>query len=244
MTTPGQTPPPGANTSTSHPYAYGQNLTEGLVRGIIKAGPVGAFEAGEVELDDNVKQPIQDLIDDVSLLAGVSAYGAAYMTANIWNINNQPVLPFSTQIGPNKLVDIAPGGPGSETYGELRGYDPGLWQVHFATRAEGTPYTGDPWAGVNMYIDIYDTASHILFSYNPKTVSDPGGAETTLCNTYSFVVPETVHHFDVWLTCYSHRWRRFSGGASWSILALRRISVDVEFATDPPDSVPDGNDPP
>jgi len=244
VTTPGQPRPDSAFSHDNHPNNYGRTLTEGQIREIGKGGVIDSYEAGELELDTQVKIPIQTLIDDVDLLEGVPAYGAAYMSANIWNINNQPMLPFSTQIGPNKLVDIAPAGPGSLTYGELRGYDPGLWVVHFATRAEGTPYSGDDWAGVNMYIDVYDTASHILFSYNPKTVQNPGGSESTLCNTYSFVVPEVVHHFDVWMTCFSHKWRKFTGGAAWSILSLRRISVDVDHDDDPDDTVPDGNDPP
>jgi hypothetical protein len=240
--TPGQDQP--SNSYGTNNFNTADNWTEASIRSFGKADVLDSYEGGETELDIQIKQPIQDLIDDVDLLNGVSAYGAAYMSANIWNINNEPILPFSTQIGPNKLVDIAPDGPGSLSYGELRGYDEGLWQVHFATRAEGTPYSGDDWAGVNMYIDIYDSPSHILFSYNPKTVQSPGTSEATLCNTYSFVVPESVHHFDVWMTCFSHKWRKFTGGAAWSILALRRISIDVDHDDDPDDTVPDGNDPP
>lgn len=220
--------------------------SEASAKSAMTGAVLGAYIDLEDEVDVQIKIPrdeqaelINSLINDVSLLEGVPAYGAVYQSFNIWIINNNPILPFNSKIGPAKLVDVL-GAAGSTTTGGLRGYDPGLWNITVQTYADSTPYTGNPWVALDLYVLVYDSSNTEIMGYQTLTVEYAADGETSLATNFSFVIPSSVDHFDCYVRCRSARWRRISGGTRFSIMSLRRISVDVANTSTSP-TVPDGN---
>lgn len=239
--TPNQSAPEGSYTVTDHPYNYGQDHTESTILSIAGSGITPSYEAAEVELDQQVKTPINDLINDVNLLNGVPAYASAYMSYNIWVVNDAPIMPFNAQIGPNKKVDVI--APGATDDGGMLAYDPGLWVVDVQTMGNGTGFTGDPWIAMDMTISVYDgpdDQNDFLFDYLYSTQQYAADFPSAIPQRYSFVIPMEVDHFTVKVQCLSARWRQFLGGTQWSMMTLRRVSVDVDNESFD-ETVPDGN---
>lgn len=205
------------------------NLFGGIASAIggLLGGSFSPDGPGAVQAIEHLSATTQALIDDIELLNGVPAYGAAYQS---WNIiadatTNYKTLPFNAAIGPRKRVDII--FPNSKTDGGLVGYDPGLWEVSVITQqAAMPPFTGSGLIEVKLQIDVFDSPSHILFSYNLQTNADDS-LDSTTAFTYPFVVPSNVHHFDVRVKAYAGAVRAFRGGTRYSGLWLRRISEDV-----------------
>jgi hypothetical protein len=186
-------------------------------------------------LDDHTAQ-INLLTNDINLLNGVPAYGAVYMSYNIWVVNNNPVMPFNAQLGPAKRVTVQ--GTGSTTDGRLRGVDPGLWQFSGFMHGGTTSFTGAGGMRMDMWVDIYDDDG-LMLSYvqSPIQDADPDGA---ISHNYMFVVPEGLTYFDAYIRGYSTAWRQFRGGTRYSSMSLLRISEDVDNVVTAP-TVPDGN---
>lgn len=241
MTTPGlPAAPDGAWVIGSD---YGSGIDPDSVLPMVTGQQLDTFE----EANDNMTSEYTDVLgnhaaqinsltSDIELLSGIPAYGAAYMTYNIWVVNNNPRMPFNGQLGPSKRVTVE--GAGSTTDGRLRGIDPGLWQMSAFIHGNSTSFTGSGAMRMDMCVDIYGEDGLMLqYIQSPVQDADPDGSIT---NSYMFVVPFGVTYFDAYVRAFSVAWRQFRGGTRFSALSLLRISEDVDNATPDPE-VPDGN---
>jgi hypothetical protein len=238
--------PPGAYTIGGNGpggQKWGQGFSGDQILGLLTNGIKGAVNNSRQQHQDAVIDPalamdarVQQLIDDVDLLNGVPAYGAAYQTWNIWTNLSRPLLPFNGQIGPTKRVDLIT--PGNKLDGGLVGYDPGLWEVSVIAYSETSvvPFTGS--YSVEMEIKVWDTPTHENFKYPVEAHADDQ-SQSTMAFTYPFVIPEGTSRFDVKLYATSVGNRRFMGGVKYSGMWLRRISQDTGVR--PPATVQDGN---
>ncbi|MBF6085234.1 hypothetical protein IU485_28090 [Nocardia cyriacigeorgica] len=244
MTTPGlPQAPDGAWVIGSD---YGSTIDPDSVLPSITGQTLEVFEEAQENMHgqyndrlDSHAALINSLTNDIELLNGIPAYGAAYMSYNIWVVSDNPIMPFNAQLGPAKRVTVL--GAGSTTDGRLRGIDPGLWQMSAFVHGDVTSYTGNGAMRMDMCVDVYNDAGLMLqYIQSPVQDADPDGAIT---NTFMFVVPFGVTYFDAYVRTYSVAWRQFRGGTRYSALSLLRISEDVQHATPTP-TVPDGNAPP
>lgn len=236
--TPGIPPPDDAYVLGS---AFGQDIANdpSLGKTALAGDVLDSWTAAQEKAHEAYNDPLDALRADLDLLTGVPAYGAVYQSSNIWVVNNNPILPFNSQIGPAKRVTVI--GAGSTTDGKLRGVDYGLWMVNSLIFGSSTPYTGNGRMRMDICVDIYNGATLMMNYLQSVTAdADPDGS---VSNSMMFVVPEGLTHFHVYIKAFSTAWRQFMGGIRYSSLSLLRISEDVAHAT-PAATVPDGNSAP
>ena len=213
----------------------------GSAIGNLLGGSFSPDGPGTVAAIEHLSAKTQALIEDIDLLNGVPAYGAAYQT---WNINmpgtgSYLLLPFNGPIGPRKRVDII-GSVGAKTTGGLVGYDSGLWELSVLANIDSGSI-GSPESGIKPQIIVYKDGSELM-RYEPLVRNSGNGADNfSLTTTYPFVIPNDIDLFAVSIFAQSNNFGKFLGGTRYSGMWLRRISEDVAN-TNPAADVPDAGD--
>ncbi len=150
-------------------FAQRQAMTEDDAKAEMTVAPLGSYINAQTiwqAFCRRERKTLADLKDGqnalrgrIDLLSEVSAYGAAVMSYN-WNIPHSRwcVLPFDTQLGPVKGVQVSK--PEPET-GFLTLKKGGLWRVDTMLGVEG--YSVGVWFSINPLTGILETH----YSYSP-----------------------------------------------------------------------------
>jgi hypothetical protein len=166
VTTPGESAPDGAWQLGS---AFGQGMDEGSVIeattgqarvNLLEAvTQFGLFRQRQTVTRAELSDGQNSLKGRLDLLSDVSAYGSAVMGYN-WEIPHSTwsILPFETQLGPVKGVEVSAPEPGKGFLTLKKG---GLWRVDTLLCVEG--YSVGVWFSINPLTGFLETH----YSYSP-----------------------------------------------------------------------------
>jgi hypothetical protein len=195
MTTPGGVAPDGAWVLGSD---YGKSITEESATATMRGNKLSGYESTQVQLKardeavDLIAGQVRDsqiaLEGRVDLLEGVQGYCSMYL-GNNWNItgNKRITLPFNTQLGPRKGVELVTGN-------SLQLLSKGLWRcdAHVSFMPPSPTWLGSSTVNIEVYIKVYALSSGVTGSAYSETRYDIAvnsvGPETAAFSK-TFVIP-------------------------------------------------------
>lgn len=202
MTAPGAPMPDGAYVvGDGKGYGQGQDKgdgTEAHVRNQMRGGPLGGYENAQNtlkivsdDIDGKIGQAVDkqvELSDRLELLEGVQGYCSTYLGLN-WNITGQKriTLPFNTQLGPRKGVDLVGGNA-------VKLLSKGLWRAdaHVSFMPPAPSWLGNATVNIEVYIKVYVLSSGVNGAAYSETRYDIAvnsvGPETAAFSK-TFVIP-------------------------------------------------------